>query len=138
MVLTSSVNVLLPRIAEGGLGSLAITEPNAGSDATGMRTVFTPDGDDVLVNGSKRFITNGDVADCLLLFGKWSEIEEPRKAISVLILEKDTPGFSVSKLESKMGLKGSSTAELVFEDCRVSRANVLVGPGEGLRILWNR
>ncbi len=126
---------LLPCIAEGGLGSLAITEPNAGSDATGMRTRFTPDGDDVLVNGSKRFITNGDVADRLLLFGKWSDIEEPRKAISVLILEKGTPGFSVSKLESKMGLKGSSTAELVFEDCRVPRANVLVGPGEGLRIL---
>ena len=71
-----------------------------------MRTRFTPDGDDVLVNGSKRFITNGDVADRLLLFGKWSDIEKPRKAISVLILEKGTPGFSVSKLRVEDGIKG--------------------------------
>src|SRR5690606_29062396 len=65
---------LLPRIAEGGLGALAITEPSAGSDATGMKTRFTPDGDDIIVNGSKVFISNGDVADLTLLFGKWSEI----------------------------------------------------------------
>ena len=68
---------LLPRIAEGGLGALAITEPTAGSDATGMKTTFTPDGDDIVVSGSKIFISNGDVADLYLLFGKWSQFENP-------------------------------------------------------------
>ena len=74
---------LLPLIAEGGLGALAITEPEAGSDATGMKTSFTPDGDDIIVNGTKIFITNGNIADRILLFGKWSEIDDPKKAISV-------------------------------------------------------
>ena len=62
---------LLPRVAEGALAALAITEPDAGSDATGMTTRFTPDGDDIVVSGGKIFITNGDVADLILLFGKW-------------------------------------------------------------------
>ena len=126
---------LLPRIAAGGLASLAITEANAGSDATGMRTRFTPDGDSVVINGTKTFITSGDVADCLLLFGKWSEIDEPRKAITALILEKDAPGFTVDRLEQKMGLCASSTAALRFDDVRVPRANVLGEPGQGLHIL---
>lgn len=126
---------LLPRIAAGGLGALAITEPNAGSDATGMQTRFAPDGDGIIVNGGKTFITNGDVADLILLFGKWSEIEDPKRAISVLILEKGTPGLEVIRLEGKMGHRASSTAALSFQGCRVSRANLLGEPGEGLRIL---
>lgn len=126
---------LLPRIAAGGLGALAITEPNAGSDATGMQTRFAPDGDGIIVDGGKTFITNGDVADLILLFGKWSEIEDPRRAISVLILEKGTPGLEVIRLEGKMGHRASSTAALSFQGCRVSRANLLGEPGEGLRIL---
>lgn len=126
---------LLPRIAEGGLGALAITEPSAGSDATGMKTRFTPDGDHIVVDGSKIFISNGDVSDLYLLFGKWSTIEDPKQAISVLILEKGTPGFSVVSKERKMGLNGSSTCGLSFDGCRVPRANLLGGPGEGLRIL---
>ena len=77
---------LLPRISGGGLGSLAITEPSAGSDATGMKTRFTPDGDEIIIDGSKTFISNGDRAELILLFGKWSEIEDPRQAISVLVL----------------------------------------------------
>ena len=84
---------LLPRIAAGGLGSLAITEPNAGSDATGMTTRFKPDGDHIVVDGGKTFITSGSTADLLLVFGKWSEIDDARGAISALIVEKDTPGF---------------------------------------------
>ena len=76
---------LLPRIAEGGLGSLAITETGAGSDATGMKTRFTPDGDDIIVDGTKLFIISGDVADLVLLFGKWSEIDDAKGAISVVI-----------------------------------------------------
>lgn len=126
---------LLPRIAEGALGSLAITEPGAGSDATGMRTRFIPDGDDIIVEGGKTFITSGDVADLLLVFGKWSEIEDPKKAISVLIMEKGTPGFETVRLEEKMGHCASSTASLAFYECRVPRANLIGEPGAGLRIL---
>ena len=126
---------LLPRIADGGLGALAITEPSAGSDATGMRTSFTPDGDDIVVNGSKIFITNGDVADLYLLFGKWSEIPDPKAAISVLIFEKGSEGFSVISKEKKMGHNGSSTCALSFDNVRVPRKNLIGRPGDGLRIL---
>jgi len=126
---------LLPRIAEGGLASLAITEESAGSDATGMKTRFTPDGDDIVIDGSKLFITNGDVADCILLFGKYAGIDDPKKAISVLVLEKGAPGFEVLRLEDKMGHRGSSTASLRFDGVRVPRANLIGEPGDGLRIL---
>jgi alkylation response protein AidB-like acyl-CoA dehydrogenase len=126
---------LLPRITDGGLGSLAITEPTAGSDATDMKTRFRPDGDDIVIDGGKIFISTGDVADLILLFGKWTEIEDPRRAISVLVLEKGTPGFSVVRTEEKMGMHASSTASLAFDGCRVPRANLLGKPGDGLPIL---
>lgn len=128
---------LLPRVADGGLVALAITEPDAGSDATGMRTRFTPDGEDIIVDGGKTFITNGDVADLYLLFGKWSEIDDPKQAISVLVLEKGTPGLSVVRTEDKMGHRASSTATLSFDRCRVPRANLLGAPGQGLKILFS-
>jgi acyl-CoA dehydrogenase len=127
---------LLPRIAEGGLGALAITEPGAGSDATGMRTTFREDGDHIVINGGKTFITNGDVADLYLLFGKWEGIAGAKESISVLILEKGTPGLSVVRLEDKMGTRASSTASLSFDNCRVPRANLLGQPGDGLKILF--
>ncbi len=126
---------LLPRIAAGGLGSLAITEPNAGSDATGMTTRFRPDGDHVVVDGGKTFITSGSTADLLLVFGKWSEIDDARAAISALIVEKDTPGFTAGRPEDKMGLRASATTPLSFDKARVPRANLLGQPGEGLKIL---
>ncbi len=126
---------LLPLIAEGGLGALAITEPEAGSDATGMKTSFTPDGDDIIVNGTKIFITNGNIADRILLFGKWSEIDDPKKAISALIFEKGTPGFEVIRLEEKMGHRASPTAAIAFNNARVKRTNLLGNPGDGLSIL---
>jgi alkylation response protein AidB-like acyl-CoA dehydrogenase len=126
---------LLPNIAAGGLGALGITEPHAGSDATGMRTRFSPAGDEIWIDGGKTFITNGDVADRLLLFGKWSEIEDPRKAISALVVERGAPGLHVVRTEDKMGIRASSTATLAFEDCRVPRSNLLGEPGDGLRIL---
>lgn len=126
---------LLPRVAQGGLVSLAITEPSAGSDATGMKTRFTPAGDEILINGGKTFITSGDVADLILLFGKWSGVDDERAAISALVLEKGTPGLSVVRLEDKMGLRASSTATLAFDGCRVPRANLLAPPGEGLKLL---
>lgn len=126
----------LPRVAEGALVALAITEPNAGSDATGMTTSFREDGDDIVINGGKTFITNGDVADIYLLFGKWAGIDDSKKAISVLILEKGTPGLSVLGTEHKMGTRASGTATLSFENCRVPRSNLMGEPGEGLKILF--
>ena len=126
---------LLPRIAEGGLGALAITEPTAGSDATGMRTRFEADGDQIVINGGKTFITSGDVADLMLLFGKWRDLGEGREAITALIVEKGAPGFEVLRKEDKMGHRAASTVGLSFNECRVSRANVLGEPGEGLAIL---
>ena len=126
---------LLPRIAEGGLASLAITEPTAGSDATGMKTRFTPDGADVVVDGGKIFITSGDVADRILLFGKWAEIDDDRGAISALVVEKGTPGMSVVSVEKKMGHRASSTVALDFSGCRVPRANLIGEPGSGLATL---
>src|ERR1700723_3231376 len=106
---------LLPRVAEGALGALAITEPDAGSDATHMTTRFTPDGDAVVIDGGKIFITNGDVADLILLFGKWSGLPDGRAAITALILENGTPGFSVLRKEDKLGHRASSTAALAVD-----------------------
>lgn len=126
---------LLPRIAGGALASLAITEPSAGSDATGMKTRFTPDGEDIVVNGEKVFITNGDVADLILLFGKWSEISDDKKSISALVVEKGMLGLSVLRTEDKMGHRASSTAALAFDNCRVQRGNLVGVPGQGLSIL---
>ncbi len=126
---------LLPRIAEGGIASLAITEPSAGSDATAMRTRFTPDADEIVIDGGKTFITSGDVANLILLFGKWSEINDDRAAISAVVLETDTPGFAAIRNERKMGHRASSATELSFSGCRIPRANLLGGPGDGLRLL---
>jgi alkylation response protein AidB-like acyl-CoA dehydrogenase len=126
---------LLPRIAQGGLAALAITEPTAGSDATGMKTRFRPEGEDIVVDGGKTFITNGDVADLMLLFGKWSGIDDERRSISALILEKGTPGLAMVRTEDKMGIRGSGTATLAFDGCRVPRANLLGEPGDGLALL---
>ncbi|MSO76360.1 MAG: acyl-CoA dehydrogenase [Alphaproteobacteria bacterium] len=126
----------LPVIAKGGLAALCITEPGAGSDATGMRTRFTPDGDQIVIDGGKTFITNGDVADIYLLFGRWSEIDDRKGALSVLVLEKGTPGLNVLRTEDKMGHRASSTAEIAFKGCRVPRANLIGAPGDGLKVLF--
>ena len=126
---------LLPVMLDGGIASLTITEPTAGSDATGMKTEFKPDGDSIVINGTKTFITNGAHADLYMLFGKWSEIADSKGSISVLALEKGTPGLKVVREEDKMGLRASSTAALAFDNCRVPRANLLGNPGEGLKIL---
>lgn len=126
---------VLRGIAEGGIGALCITEPSAGSDATGMKTRFTPDGDHVVVDGGKTFISNGDVADHLLVFGKWSGIDDPKGAITALVVDKGTPGLSVLRKEEKMGHRAAPTVALSFDAMRVPRGNVLGEPGEGLRIL---
>ena len=125
----------LPGVAEGALASLCITEPSAGSDATGMRTKFTPDGDDIVIDGSKTFITNGDVADYLLLFGKWSEIDDPKQSISVLVVETKASPVETVGTENKMGHRASSTATLAFDGVRVPRRNLIHNPGDGLKLL---
>jgi alkylation response protein AidB-like acyl-CoA dehydrogenase len=126
---------LLPRLAEGALAALAITEPGAGSDATQMTTRFRPEGEEIVVSGGKVFITDGNVADLILLFGKWEGVSDPKEAISALILEKGTEGFRVLRTEKKLGLHACPTAALAFDDCRVPRANLVAGPKEGLRLL---
>ena len=126
---------LLPKVVEGALAALVITEPSAGSDATGMTTRFEPQGDAIVVSGTKTFITNGAHADLMLLFGKWSEIDDSRRSISVLVLERGAPGLTVVREEDKMGLRASSTATLAFDGYRVPRANLLGEPGDGLKIL---
>ena len=133
---------LLPRVAAGAIGALCITEPEAGSDATGMTTRFTPaDDGTIVVSGGKIFISNGSIADLYLVFGKWSELgasssgKNGRDAISALVIEKGTPGLSVVRLEDKMGLRAQPTAALAFDGCRVPRGNLLGGPGDGLKLL---
>jgi acyl-CoA dehydrogenase len=117
------------------MGALAITEETGGSDVRAIRTTIRPEGGDVVIDGGKIFITNGDVADRYLLFGKWSEIEDQRRAISAVVVERGTPGLSVVRTEDKMGIRASSTAALAFDSCRVSRGNLLGAPGDGLKIL---
>ena len=126
----------LPRIAQGGLASLCITEPTAGSDATHMKTRIVPDGDHIIVQGGKTFISTGDHADLLVLFGKWSEIENDKKAISVILIEKGAAGLSVIGKEDKMGQRAASTVSLSFDDVRVPQENLLGEPGDGLKILF--
>jgi acyl-CoA dehydrogenase len=128
---------LLPVIAAGGLGALAITEASGGSDASAMSTSFVPDGEEIVINGDKLFITNGDVADLYLVFGKWAGIEDPRASLSALVVEKATPGLEVGAKEDKMGHRASSTVALGFRDCRVPAANLLEKPGAGRRILFS-
>ncbi len=126
----------LPQIASGGLAALCITEPDAGSDATGMRTKFIPEGDKIRIEGGKRFISNGDVADVFLVFGKWSEINDAKAAISALVIEKGAPGLETLRLEEKLGHRAASTAELAFNGILVPQENLLKNPGDGLGILF--
>lgn len=126
---------VLPAIAAGGLASLCITETGAGSDATAMTTRFTPDGDEIVIDGGKIFITNAGASDVYLVFGKWAEIAEPRAALSAVVVFKNTPGFTVLAKEDKLGIRASATAGLAFDQVRVPRANLVGAPGAGLAIL---
>src|SRR5690606_33678688 len=93
------------------------------------------DGDEVIVEGSKVFITNGGAAQLYLVFGKWARLPQDKSAISLVAVPADTPGFSVVRLEDKMGHRASSTAALSFSNCRVPRANLVGGEGGGLSLL---
>ena len=121
-------------MAEGrAIGAYGLTEPSSGSDAGGMRTSAKKDGEDYILNGSKIFITNGGVADTYVVFAL-TDPESKQRGTSAFIVEKDFPGFSVGKKEKKLGIRSSPTTEIIFEDCRVPKENLLGKEGEGFKI----
>jgi alkylation response protein AidB-like acyl-CoA dehydrogenase len=124
----------LPRLASGEwLCAYALTESGSGSDSAAMRSTARREGDEYVLNGSKRFITNAGVAHLYTVFAK-TDPEQGHSGISAFVVEADTPGFEVARVEPKMGIKGSTTGELVFEDARVSTANLLGDEGDGFKI----
>lgn len=123
----------LPRVASGEhIIAFALTEPDAGSDAGGMKSTAIRDGDKYILNGSKCFITNGGLADVYTVFAK-TDPSKGLKGISAFIMEKDTPGFTVGKKEKKMGIRGSQTCELSFENCPIPAENLLGKEGDGFK-----
>lgn len=118
------------------VGALCITEPEAGSDALSLRTRAQKRGDRYLLNGTKMFITNGPVADVFVVYAKTDPAAGP-KGISAFIVEKDFPGFSRGRTLKKMGVRGSPTGEIVFEDCEVPASNLLGGENRGLEVLMS-
>ena len=124
----------LPALARGDyLGAFALTEPNAGTDAAGIQTTAEKDGDEYVLNGTKIFITNAPQAGIITVLAKTDKSKGAR-GISAFIVEKDTPGFRLGVLETKMGIRGSHQAELIFEDCRIPAENLIGSEGMGFRI----
>ncbi len=115
------------------LGAFGLTEPGAGTDASGQQTKAVLDGDEYIINGSKIFITNGKEADVYIVFAM-TDKSKGTKGISAFIIEKGTPGFTFGTKEKKMGIRGSSTYELIFTDCRIPKANLLGQEGKGFGI----
>jgi isovaleryl-CoA dehydrogenase len=128
----------LPALCSGKhIGALGLTEPGAGSDALGsMRTTAKRDGDRYVLNGSKLYITNGPVADVLLVYAKTAPERGPQ-GISAFVIEKDYPGFRVAQKLAKMGFRGSQTAELVFDDCRVPAENLVGEENRGVAVVMS-
>ena len=126
----------LPDLLAGKkIGAFGLTEPGAGTDASGQQTtaVLDESGENYILNGTKCFITNGNVADVFVVMAM-TDKSKGTKGISAFIVEKDFPGFSQGKHEKKMGIRGSSTCDLIFEDCIVPKANLLGKEGEGFKI----
>jgi len=123
-----------PRLASGEwLAAFGLTEAGSGSDAAAMKTVAVRQGDKYILNGSKRFITNGGLAQVNTVFAI-TDREKGTRGISAFIVEKEYPGFSVGRVEDKMGIKGSQTAELIFQDCEVPAENLIGEEGQGFKI----
>ena len=128
---------LVPLAKGEKLGAFGLTEPGAGTDAQGQQTKAVEDGDSWVLNGSKCFITNGKEADVYVIFAVTGKIEKHGKTlkeISAFIVEKNTPGFTFGVKENKMGIRGSSTYELFFTDCRIPKENMLGERGQGFKI----
>lgn len=124
----------LPSLARGQmLGCYCLTEPGAGSDAGSIQTRAQRQGDDYILNGNKIFTTNGSHADLAIVYAV-TDSASGKKGISAFIVEKNSPGFIIGKLEDKLGLRSSDTVSLLFEDCRVPRENLLGREGQGFRI----
>jgi alkylation response protein AidB-like acyl-CoA dehydrogenase len=124
----------LPRLASGEwLAAYALTEAGSGSDSAAMRTEARRDGDEYVLNGSKRFITNAGVAGLYTVFAK-TDPSAGHRGISCFVVEADAPGFEVGRIEPKMGIKGSTTGEIFFNDCRIPADNLLGEEGDGFRI----
>jgi alkylation response protein AidB-like acyl-CoA dehydrogenase len=128
----------LPDLASGRkIGAFGLTEPGAGTDAQGQQTKAVLDGDEWVLNGSKIFITNGKQADVYIVIAVTGTVEKKgrtSKEISAFIVEKGTPGFTFGTKEKKMGIRGSSTYELIFTDCRIPKENLLGQKGKGFGI----
>ncbi len=129
---------LVPLAKGEKLGAFGLTEPGAGTDAQGQQTKAVLDGDEWVLNGSKIFITNGKEADVYVIFAVTSVVTDAKgrskKMISAFIVEKGTPGFTFGTKEKKMGIRGSSTYELIFTDCRIPKENLLGQEGKGFGI----
>ena len=124
----------LPKLATGEwIGAYALTEAGSGSDSAAMRTEARREGEEYVLNGSKRFITNAGVAGLYTVFAK-TDPGAGHAGISCFVVEADTPGFEVGRIEPKMGIKGSTTGEIFFNDCRVPAANLLGAEGEGFKL----
>ena len=124
----------LPKLASGEwIGAFGLTEPHAGTDASAQQTTAVLDGDDYILNGSKIFITNAGYADVYVI-ATMTDKSLGNKGITTVIVEANTPGFSIGKKEQKMGIRGSSTCELIFENCRVPKANLLGKIGGGFKV----
>jgi alkylation response protein AidB-like acyl-CoA dehydrogenase len=124
----------LPKLASGEwLPAYALTEPGSGSDSAAMRSEARREGDEYVLNGSKRFITNAGVASVYVVFAK-TDPAAGHDGISAFVVEADAPGFEVGRIEPKMGIKGSTTGEIFFSDCRVPADNLLGEEGDGFRI----
>jgi len=127
----------LPRLASGEwIGVFALTEPEAGSDAANIQTTARQEGDTWILNGRKHFITNGDIADVATVFALTDKEKRAKGGITGFLVEKTYPGFFVGAIERKMGMRGSHTCELIFDDCQVPPENVIGGPdmvGQGFK-----
>ncbi|MFB3926314.1 MAG: acyl-CoA dehydrogenase family protein [Syntrophales bacterium] len=125
----------LPPLCSGRhIGALGLTEPNAGSDAVNIQTVARREGDNYIVNGSKIFITNGPIANTIVLYAKTDKGLGPR-GITAFILDTKSPGFSVSKKISKVGNRGSATGELIFDNCIIPAENVIGEENKGIAVM---
>jgi alkylation response protein AidB-like acyl-CoA dehydrogenase len=124
----------LPGLASGEwLAAYALTEPGSGSDSAAMRTEARLDGGEYVLNGGKRFITNAGVAHVYTVFAK-TDPAKGHSGISAFVVEAGTPGFEVGRIEPKMGIKGSTTGELHFDDCRIPASNLLGAEGDGFKL----
>jgi len=127
----------LPRLCSGEwVGALGLTEPGAGSDAVGIEATAQRDGDEYVINGTKTFITNGPIADLVLLYAK-TDKEKKAKGITAFLVETSFDGFSVSKKFEKMGNRGSPTGELVLDNCRVPKENLLGEENRGIAVMMS-